>query len=63
MLLQVIYNHPQVPAEWKKDQTHERSFAQFYQTHVQKGSYKMNSEGRVRHSDRESDGIMRGSAS
>ena len=45
---QVIHNHPVVPPEWKQDQTLERSFATFYQMHVQKGSFKMNAEGRVR---------------
>ena len=47
-LLQVIQTHPQVPPEWKTDITHERSFATFYSAHVEKGSYKMNAEGRVR---------------
>lgn len=42
----VIHNHPVVPPEWKQDQTLERSFATFYQMHVQKGSFKMNAEGR-----------------
>ncbi|CAI8046538.1 SH3KBP1-binding protein 1 [Geodia barretti] len=42
----VIQNHPQVPQEWKADTMYERSFAIFYNGHVQKGSYKMNAEGR-----------------
>lgn len=44
---QVIRNHPQVPQEWKTDTMYERSFAVFYNAHVQKGSYKMNAEGKV----------------
>jgi hypothetical protein len=42
----VIQNHVQVPREWKADTMYERSYAVFYNTHVQKGSYKMNAEGR-----------------
>lgn len=45
---QVIHNHPQVPAEWSGDQSHARSFAVFYEQHVKKGKYHMNSKGKVR---------------
>ena len=45
--VQVIQNHPGVPLEWKADTTYERSFAVFYNGHVQKGSYKMNAEDPV----------------
>lgn len=42
----VIQNHTAVPAEWKGDNMFESSFALFYNNHVQKGSYEMNSEGK-----------------
>lgn len=47
LCVQVVQNYPQVPAEWKNDQSHARSFAVFYETHVSKGRYKMNEEGKV----------------
>ncbi|XP_064383119.1 uncharacterized protein LOC135331796 [Halichondria panicea] len=41
----VIRNHPTVPNEWKVDPIHSHSFAIFYQQHVSRGTYKMNTEG------------------
>ena len=46
--LKVVQNHPQVPDEWKSDQSQARSFAVFYEAHVKKGTYKMNKGGQVR---------------
>ena len=44
---QVIQSYPQLPTEWKSDQSHARSYAVFYESHVKKGNYKMNKGGKV----------------
>ena len=43
----VVQSYPQVPTEWKSDQSQARSFAIFYQSHVKKGNYNMNAGGKV----------------
>ena len=47
VLWQVIQGYPELPTEWKSDQSQARSFAIFYESHVKKGTYKMNAEGKV----------------
>ena len=46
-IFKVVQSYPQVPTEWKSDQSHARSFAIFYESHVKKGKYKMNTDGKV----------------
>lgn len=43
----MIQGYPELPSEWKSDQSQARSFAIFYESHVKKGTYKMNAEGKV----------------
>eukprot|EP00731_Ephydatia_muelleri_P010474 Em0005g1060a len=43
----VIHTHKKVPPEWKKEQVLERSYALFYEAHIQRGKYTMNADGLV----------------
>ena len=43
----VIHTHKKVPPEWKSDQVLERSYALFYEAHIQRGKYIMNADGQV----------------
>ena len=43
----MVNGHREVPKEWSSDTSHARSFAVFYEQHVKKGKFAMNSSGRV----------------
>ena len=43
----VIHTHKKVPTEWKNEQVLERSYALFYEAHIQRGKYTMNADGLV----------------
>lgn len=41
----VIHTHKKVPTEWKREEVLQRSYALFYEAHIQRGKYTMNADG------------------